>query len=143
VATRIGANWEHFSHEADMGVRGRGSSREQAFEQAALALVALTVDPGRVEPVEEVKIACQAPDQEVLLVDWLNACVYEMATRKMVFGRFEVELADNRLAARAWGEKVEPARHALGVEVKGATYTELRVGQDDEGRWTAQCVVDV
>jgi tRNA nucleotidyltransferase (CCA-adding enzyme) len=29
------------------------------------------------------------------------------------------------------------------VEIKGATFTELKVGQDEQGRWLAQCVVDV
>ena len=37
-------HWEHFPHEADMGVRGHGASREQAFEQAALALTAVIAD---------------------------------------------------------------------------------------------------
>jgi tRNA nucleotidyltransferase (CCA-adding enzyme) len=28
-------NWEHFPHEADMGVRGIGPTKEAAFEGAA------------------------------------------------------------------------------------------------------------
>jgi len=32
------SRWEHFSHEADIGVRGIGITKEQAFEQAALAM---------------------------------------------------------------------------------------------------------
>jgi len=137
------ARWEHFPHQADMGVKGVGSSREEAFEQAALALTALTVDPERIKPAEQVHISCEAPDDELLLVDWLNALVFEMSSRRMVFGRFEVHIAGKRLAARAWGERIDPARHAPGVEVKGATYTELRVRQSPEGTWTAECVVDV
>jgi len=35
------------------------------------------------------------------------------------------------------------ARHQPTVEVKGATYTELKVAQDALGQWVAQCVVDV
>ena len=30
-------SWEHFEHQADVGVRGIGRSRDEAFEQAALA----------------------------------------------------------------------------------------------------------
>ena len=37
--------WQHFPHDADMGVRGIGNSKEAAFEQAALALTALVTDP--------------------------------------------------------------------------------------------------
>jgi len=32
--------WEHFPHEADIGVRGFGATPAEAFEQAALALTA-------------------------------------------------------------------------------------------------------
>ena len=39
------ASWEHFPHEADIGVRGRGMSAATAFEQAALALTAVITDP--------------------------------------------------------------------------------------------------
>ena len=34
------ARYEHFSHGADVGVRGFGASPAEAFEQAALALTA-------------------------------------------------------------------------------------------------------
>lgn len=147
------AGWEHFEHEADIGVRGCGPTREAAFEQAALALTAVLTDPAGVAAREAVAIACEAPDEELLLVDWLNALVYEMAVRRMLFGRFVVrvspaeatdaEPAGLRLAGEAWGEPVDTARHHPAVEVKGATYTGLRVAHEADGRWLAQCVVDV
>ena len=136
-------NWEHVPHEADMGVRGIGPTKEAAFEGAALALTAVITDPAEVIPTQQVTITCQAPDDELLLVDWLNALVYEMATRKMLFGRFEVHFIDHSLQATAWGEPVDVARHQPAVEVKGATYTELSLKRDEQGRWIAQCVVDV
>jgi tRNA nucleotidyltransferase (CCA-adding enzyme) len=137
------ARWEHFPHQADVGVRGIGGSKAEAFEQAALALTAAVTDPQTVRCAAEVAITCEAPDDDLLLVDWLNALVYEMATRKLLFGRFEVRLAGRRLEGRAWGEKINVARHQPAVEVKGATLTCLRVGQDAGGDWVAQCVVDV
>jgi protein archease len=133
--------WEHFSHEADMGVRGIGPTREQAFEQAALALTAVITDPANVRAVEPVAIEASAPDDEMLLVDWLNALIYEMATRSLLFSRFEVHITDHRLDGRAWGEPVV-ARHEPAVEVKGATYTALQM-KNEGGEWVAQCVVDV
>jgi len=136
-------NWEHFPHQADMGVRGIGSTKEAAFEGAALALTAVITDLGLVIPRRAVTVLCEAPDDELLLVDWLNAVVYEMAIRKMLFSRFEVHLNDHSLHATAWGEPVEVTRHRPAVEVKGATYTSLLVKQDQEGYWIAQCVVDV
>ncbi len=139
----VQGSWEHFPHEADIGVRGIGTTKETAFEQAGLALTAVITDLASVVPLQTVPIACEAPDEELLLADWLNALVYEMATRKMLFSRFAVRFNDCSLHATAWGEPIEIARHQPAVEVKGATYTELSVKQDGQGRWIAQCVVDV
>lgn len=139
----MGSRWEHFAHDADIGVRGLGSSKSEAFEQAATALTAVITDPRGVRPLAAVEIRCEAPDDELLFVDWLNALVYEMATRRMLFGRFQVRIADGALRATAWGEPVDATRHAPAVEVKGATYTSLRVARAPDGGWAAQCVVDV
>lgn len=135
--------WEHFPHEADMGIRGIGRTRDEAFEQAALAMTAVITDPAQVKAAEMVEITRQAPDDELLLVDWLNALVYEMATRKLLFSRFEVHVKDHVLTARAFGEPMDTAKHHMAVEIKGATYTALRVAQESNGEWVAQCVVDV
>jgi len=138
-----GSGWVHFRHGADIGVRGYGECPAEAFQQAALALVAVITDPAGIEPRQAVALECDAPDDEVLLLDWLNALIYEMDTRNMLFGRFEVTIGDHRLRATAWGEAVDPPRHRPAVEPKGATFTELKVGRDEAGRWLAQCVVDV
>lgn len=135
--------WEHFEHGADIGVRGFGATEAQAFEQAAMALTAVVTSPGGVVAREAVDIACEAPDHELLFAQWLNAVIYEMAVRRMLFGRFEVAIDDGHLRARAYGEPVDVARHLPAVEVKGATYTALRVARTDDGGWHAQTVVDV
>lgn len=137
------ARWEHFPHQSDIGVRGVGASAAEAFEQAALALIAVMSDPASVQARESVSIACDAPDLELLLVDWLDRVIYEVATRKMLFCRFAVRIDGARLEGQAWGEAIDPARHPRVVEVKGATLTCLRVARRDDGAWTAECVVDV
>jgi tRNA nucleotidyltransferase (CCA-adding enzyme) len=135
--------WEHFAHGADIGIRGRGSDRDAAFAEAARALTAVMTDVDGVAPAVAVPIRCDAPDNELLLVAWLNAVIYEMATRHMVFGRFDVRTNDRELIAQAWGEHVEVARHHPAVEPKGATMTALRVAREPDATWLAQTVVDV
>ena len=135
------ARWEHFSHDADVGVRGWGDTAAEAFEQAALALTAV-VTQSAVDARAVVRVACDAPDIELLFVEWLNAIIYEMAVRKMLFGRFVVQIADDRLSGTMWGEPVDVARHAPACEPKGATYTALKVERSN-GLWSAGCVVDV
>lgn len=135
--------WETFAHEADVGVRGLGATLAEAFAGAALAMTAVITDPARVMPREAVAIACAAPDDELLLLDWLNALIFEMATRKMLFVRFDVTIADHHLTASAWGEPVDVARHQPAAEIKGASFCELKVKRLPDGWWLAQCVVDV
>jgi tRNA nucleotidyltransferase (CCA-adding enzyme) len=136
-------HWEHFQHQADIGVRGCGHTIASAFEQAAMALTAVIVDPTQIAGRIPVTIDCEAPDSELLLADWLNAVIYQMAVQHLLFNRFTIEISGSRLHATAWGESLNRSRHQPVVEIKGATYTELRVSQGADGEWTAQCVVDV
>ena len=135
--------WTHFHHVADIGVRGIGHTPEEAFEEAAMALTAVITDPELVLCTETVAVECTAPDLELLLVDWLNAIVYQMAIRRMLFSRFKVELQGDTLHGTACGESVDVPRHEPAAEVKGATYTALQVNEEPPGTWQAQCVVDV
>lgn len=137
------AHWEHFEHDADIGVRGIGDTLAQAFEQAALAMSALIVtDLALIRPEQAIEIQCTETDPELLLVDWLNAVIYQMAIHTMLFSRFRVSIEQGQLNATAWGEAISVQGHQPAVEIKGATYTELRVSQQ-QNHWCAQCVVDV
>jgi SHS2 domain-containing protein len=139
----MAAHWEHFEHEADVGLRASGDSEDEVFAALAIALTAVITDPAGVRASDSVTIDCQAPDRDLLLVDWLNALIYEMATRRMLFSAFDVRIEGTRLHAVARGEPVDRARHRPAVEVKGTTYTALDYRQEPGGPWTAQCVVDV
>ncbi len=136
-------SWEHFEHEADIGLRALAPTREALFELMGEALTAIVTDPKNVRCVDAVTVSCEAPDDALLLVDWLNALVFEMATRRMIFGDWDVELSGHKLDARISGEVVDRSRHEPVVETKGVTYTALAVEQDDDGNWHGQCVVDV
>jgi SHS2 domain-containing protein len=144
LATASGnADWTHFAHEGDVGVRGYGRDMAEAFANAARALSAVLVPPGSIRRQRRIEVQCSAADPEILFVDWLNAVIFSMATERMLFGDFRVTIAKDTLRAELWGEPVEPARHEPAVEPKGATLTALRVAQEPDGRWLAQCVVDV
>jgi tRNA nucleotidyltransferase (CCA-adding enzyme) len=134
--------WEQFPHDADVGLRGFGPSLEVAFEQAALALTGIVTD-AEIAATTKVEVECEAADIELLLVEWLNAIIYEMAVRSMLFGRFEVKITGTRLQGTMWGEPIDQAKHLPACEPKGATYTALRVAQGADGLWSAGCVIDV
>jgi SHS2 domain-containing protein len=137
------SHWEHLDHGADIGVRGLGPTKAGAFEQAALALTAVIVDPAAIEPRETVEIVCEGADDETLLLAWLNAVIAEMAARGMLFSRFHVELRPRQVVATASGERVAVERHHRAVDVKRATDRDLRVTRLRTGEWLAQSVLDV
>ncbi|MCC5857625.1 MAG: archease [Ectothiorhodospiraceae bacterium] len=143
TGTSLRARWQHFNHGSDIGIRGIGHSMEEAFEQAALGLTAVICDPDAVHPRQVIEVSCENPDPELLFVDWIDAVVYQITTRQMLFSHFEVRIAGNRLTAELYGEPIHREHHQPAVEVKGATLTELAVIHSNNGRWRAQCVVDV
>ena len=141
-------HWKHYEHGADVGIEGVGATKEEAYIQAALALTAIITNLEDVTPKTKVEIECEAPNDELIFVDWLNSLIYEMDNRKILFCQFGLEInagqSNNRiLHGSAWGEKIERTKHKPAVEVKGATYTTLRVYEDVNHLWHAQTVVDV
>jgi len=136
-------SWQHFEHKADIGVRGVGKNKQIAFAQTALAMTAVVAELRTIEQKERKQITCTYSDDETLLVDWLNALIYEMAVHKMLFSRFEIQFKNNLLIAEAFGETLDSKKHQPVVEVKAATYHCLKVEKISDGSWLAQCVVDV
>lgn len=144
VAVVAGRGHETFHHGADIGVRGRGSTLAEALAEVGVALTEVVTDSATVVPREAVSLELSRPsDDELLLLDWVNALIYESTTRGMLFARIEVTLDDDRLRAVLLGEPVDVARHRPAVEVKAATFAELAVVRTSERGWMVQCVVDV
>ncbi len=106
-------------------------------------MTAAIADLESIRPEEIVKVRCEAPNVELLLVDWLNAIIYEMSIRKMLFCEFHVNIDGEILYGQVHGEKISVSRHRPAAEVKGATLSELEVAQSPDGIWHAQCIVDV
>ena len=103
------AAWEHFAHGADIGIRGIGATVEEAFEQAALAMIAVITDPANVNLQTDIEINCEAPELDLLLLDWLNALVLKMATDNLVFGSFTVSISGPRVARGPAGRRARRA----------------------------------
>jgi len=143
IGKTITSYWEHFEHGADIGIRGVAPTLAQAFEQTAVAMTAVITNPDVVVASKAVSIRCEAPNDELLLLDWINALIYEMAVQGLLFKRYLVSIKDGILSATAFGEVVDRQKHQPAVEIKGATFTELRVFQQADSSWVAQCIVDV
>jgi len=138
--------YEILDHEADAGVRGIGATLDEAFAEAARGMFSLMADLAQVRAEREVEIEAHGDTLEGLLVAWLGELLRELDVRGMLFSRFAVRIVGEdgrwRLVGRAWGERMDPGRHELGVEVKAATYAGVRVTKRGDA-YIAQCIVDL
>jgi SHS2 domain-containing protein len=138
---QIRSDTSYFEHDADIGIVGRGTTLEQAFEAAAHAVFAIFTDLDKVQPNESLTLEFDESDPEFALVTWLNLLLGNARERGMVFSRFHIRHDGDQWQANALGEKWQPSFEE-GVEVKGATLTMLSVRQIGKG-WEARCIVDV
>ncbi|MCK4310421.1 MAG: archease [Methanomicrobia archaeon] len=138
-------DYELLEHEADIGIRGYGNTIEEAFETGARAMFSIMIDLETVKSEKNVKIKCEAPDIEALFVEWLNELLTKKDLEEMSFSRFEVKIYKDdiyRLEGTASGERFDQKKHKPKLEVKGATYSGLKIGKKDE-KIFIQCIVDV
>jgi SHS2 domain-containing protein len=135
--------YETFDHTADLGLRVRAADLPALFADAACGLTAMIVgDLRTVRPLQKVSFTVEGEAPDYLLFDWLNELLFAFEAERMLFNRFDVRLDAGGMAAEAWGEPLDPARHPLEHEVKAITYHGLVVEQREEG-WFAEVIVDI
>lgn len=139
--------YEQFEHQADVGIRGYGKTTEEAFENGAKAMFSVIVSLEKVEPKKEIKIKCEAVNLEELFVEWLNKLLSEAGIENLVFSDFrikEIKKADSgyKLSGVAKGEELDLEKHEPKVEVKAATYSQLKVEKIGD-QYIVQTIVDV
>jgi protein archease len=136
---------EVFDHTADIGLRIRAATLEELFLEAAIGIFSLIVtNLDEVQPREKTEFELPLRDKQYdyLLFDWLSELLYTFDTRRLLLSKFEIVLSPEKLQATAWGEKLDPARHAIDHEVKAITYHGLRLAQEPSG-WLAEVIVDI
>ncbi len=120
--------FEIVNHTADVGIIAYGADMSEAFANAAKALFSLITELDDVEEVTQRDIELTAPDQESLLVGWLNELIYLFDAENMLFKRFDItQLSQTHLKARSYGHKVDSSKHKLKTGVKAATYHMLKI----------------
>ncbi|MEN6532025.1 MAG: archease [Bryobacteraceae bacterium] len=135
--------FEILEHTADIGFRARGQTREELFENAALALESIAVETGQIESRDAYPIAASGEDDESLLVNWLSEVLYYLDGRRVVMRHFQIEQNERfQVRGKALGEARDAERHAAKLVVKGVTYHQLKITHDDKG-WCAEVYLDV
>ena len=138
-------SFKHFEHQADVGIIGIGKTLEEAFQEGAKAMFQVMADLKQISPKKSIKITVKASDEAALFIEWLNELLAKKDIEDMMLSDFKVKIQKIKnkfnLTGTAKGEKTSE-KHRLKVEVKAATYSQLKV-QKEKNKYTAQCVVDV
>lgn len=135
--------YEFIEHTADLGFKVYGASLEGLFVHAAEAFFETILSPESVEEKIERSIEVEAGALDELMVSWLDEFLYLYDAEKLVFKRFQIKsIQQDQLRAKAWGEKIDPARHEIKSGIKAVTYHKLYV-REREGVWEAQVIVDI
>ena len=128
-------DFEFIEHTADVGIVAYGVDMQEAFVNAARGMFSLIVEAESVRGITHHDIEVTAPDEESLLVTWLNELIYLFDVENILFSRFDItELDTNRLKARAYGEPVDNTRHKLKTGIKAATSHMVEVDRSEGGR---------
>jgi SHS2 domain-containing protein len=142
------ASWELVDGPTgDLSFVARGPTPEAAFEAAAEALLAATVEePARVGRRERCTVEIAEPVLDLLLLHFLNELVYLRDARRLLLRPIQLRIHREgellRLDAELRGESIDPDRHRLGLEVKAATAHGLSV-VEATGGWEARVTLDV
>jgi SHS2 domain-containing protein len=115
-------------HPSDLGIEASGKTVGEAFEQAALGLTAVIAETDSIEPLDERRVTVDAQDYENLLVKWLSEILYLYDGEDYLLKEAKVEsISPTKLVASLSGEKYEPEKHKLKMDVKAVTYHQLSI----------------
>jgi SHS2 domain-containing protein len=115
-------------HPSDLGIEATGRTIAEAFEQAALGLMAVIADAKNIESRDERKVKVDALDYENLLVKWLSEILYLYDGEDYLLKEANVEsISPTRLEAGISGEKYNSEKHKMKIDVKAVTYHQLSI----------------
>jgi SHS2 domain-containing protein len=121
-------------HPADIGIEARGSSLKEAFQNAALGLVSIILDPSDIQQRETRSVTLAAADCEQLLVRWLSEILYLYDAQQFVGKEFIIsQLTETDLSAIVVGERLSRDKHMTRQDVKAITYHQLLVDENAKG----------
>jgi len=136
--------YEDLGHTADVGVRVRGASAEEALARLALAFGTL-VTAGDAPPAEsEQRLAVTGgPGLAGVAVAFLRELLFRFATERLLPAEVEVHRVDAGGAeATVAFARYDPERHAEGADPKAVTWHAARL-EPEAGGWVAQVVLDI
>ena len=138
-----GPGVREIDHTADLGIEVEAANLPQLFAAVAEAFYGLIADPTGIALREKISVSAKGEGWEELLHSWLCELLAQFNLKGFVGKQCEVTtIAPGRVEARVEGERLDLKRHRFYTEIKGVTYHEFKVWQED-GKWYARVIFDV
>jgi len=132
---------------ADVAFEAEGRTEQELFESAALAVTHTMIrDASQLASGTIRKVQLRGKDIEKLLYDFLEELIFLKDTELLLFKGISVHLrkldSSYELEAELRGEKLDPQKHELLVDVKAVTLHRFSV-KYEQGIWKCLVVLDV
>jgi SHS2 domain-containing protein len=133
---------EQIDISGDVGLRVRGKSLEELFENAAIGMVSLMTNPIRINETEQKEISLRVETYDNTLVQWLNELIFLFDAYGFTGKVFTVSFQDNTFRASISGGIFDPERNGQKLLIKAATYHNLSLRKIGP-LWEATVIFDI
>ena len=139
--------FEFLEHTADVYISAHGTTLEEAYANAALALFETMTDTSRIEEKQVDSFEFEGVDKIDLLYCWLETLIVNFDVTLTLYSRFNVDLIEETpkgyfARTQAWGEEFDSNRHPSRVGVKAVTYHQMEIINRD-GTVTVRFILDI
>lgn len=137
--------FEYLEHTADAKFRAYGTTIEEAYANAALAMTNLLFPVGKITAVQGKRLEAAGRTKETLLYEFLQGVLFALETQDFLLAKVDgLEITEQdgkwRLTCRLVGD--DAGKYALEDHIKSATYSEMEIHEDEGACWV-QVVVDI
>jgi SHS2 domain-containing protein len=138
----IWGSFKYLNHTADLGIEVEGRTLEELFINTAKAIFETQIN-GEIDKKEEISFGLKSPSLEELLVDWCRELIYNFAVRGFIPKDYDIKIIQNfELCAHLNGDIFDKRRHQIKLEIKNATYHNLKVMKKND-IYVATIIFDV
>jgi SHS2 domain-containing protein len=137
--------YKFIDHTADVMFEAFGKNLNEVFENAALATFEVQCGLDNVDCNVKKKIKLSNDNVQDLLFDFLEELIFLKDAKYLIFKKFKVKILEKNkffLEAIVGGEKINPEKHELKVDVKAVTlhHFELKKVKDE---WKCKVLLDI
>ncbi len=130
-------------HTADIGFEVKGKTREQVFENGALAFFHLMWRIGKHKENKPENLTVKGNDLQELLVNFLEEFLYLYDAKGLVCTRLKVySITDTEIRVTVWLQQFDDKQDQELLAVKAVTYHQLYIGKKNNG-WAARIFLDI